>query len=153
MWRPPEEEHEVGHLLFELRRNALRYEKLRGRPLGVTSKIGELVAAQTLDLHLAPVDCDHDVVDANGARICVRSRLIDDLEETGPLCVNGLKFDADWDDVMLVLLDRRYDPVAIYRARRADLVSTEQKRQRSRKTRPAFSLNTFRSRSTQVWPK
>ena len=44
----------VREILAEVKRLAVEYYRLTGKPLGVTGEVAEYVAAETLNLNLAP---------------------------------------------------------------------------------------------------
>lgn len=56
---------------------ARRYRELTGKPLGVTGEIGEVLAAQLLDLQLADArQVGYDAVGPDGRRVQIKSRCI-----------------------------------------------------------------------------
>jgi hypothetical protein len=78
--------------------------------------------------------------------------VIQDATDLGPICVNGIRFDAVWDAVLLALLDRQYELLAIYRAERRDLEAVVRgPRFGKQANRHALSINTFRRAGVLVW--
>ena len=148
-------EHGLDHLISELRRLAAAYVLVRGRTLNVTNEVGELEAARRLGLTLMTErDTGHDAIGKDGARVCIRSRVVPDIADPGPICINGLKIGASWDAVVLVLLDPQYELLSIYRAERADLQrAMSASRNRKPSAKPAFSINTFVKCGRKVWPE
>lgn len=143
---------DADQLLFDLRRGAARYYEVRGRPLGITNAMGELAVAGALGIELVMERADHDGIGRDGALLCIRARVVQDATDIGLICVNGIRFDATWDAVLLALLDRHYELIAIYRADRLDLEAVVRGPRFGKETnRHALSINTFRKVGTMVW--
>jgi hypothetical protein len=145
---------QIEQLLTELRLLARMYARVRGRSLTLTNEIGELEAELRLLVQLMTArDLGHDAIDTDGSRVCIRSRVVPDLKDPGPICINGLKIGASWDAVVLVLLNAEYELLSIYRADRADLERAMRASHNRRRTeRPAFAIKTFVNAGRQVWP-
>jgi hypothetical protein len=130
------------------------YQELRGRMLVITNEIGELEAARCLGLELvAARDQGYDAVDGEGRKVCIRSRIVEDPRNPGPVCINGLRFSGPWDAIVLVLLDPKCELIEIHRAERSELEAA-MRRSRNRKPseRPAFAISTFVQCGRKVWP-
>jgi len=109
----------VGPLLRQARSVARRYKQATGRPLGITGEVAEYEAVRLLGLDICEVRqpgydaiCDH----GPNHRIQIKGRALA-AGKGGRLPRINLK--KEWDSVMLVLLDERYEPHAIYEAPRA----------------------------------
>ncbi|MGR3782088.1 MAG: hypothetical protein ACU0DT_12610 [Albimonas sp.] len=95
---------------------AIAFRKASGRPLGVAEGLGMVEAARVLGLTLAEPDAGHDAVDAAGRRLKLRVRGAGG-EVKGPLRLGPDK--AEWDAMVLVMLDPRYRAKAMFEADRA----------------------------------
>jgi len=145
-------ENDTDQLLIALRLGAARYCEHRGRPLGITNAVGEMAVAHALGIELMVERADHDGVGQDGELLCIRSRVVQDPTDLGPICVNGIRFDAAWDAVLLALLDRHYELLAIYRAERRDLEAVVRGPRFGKQTnRHALSVNTFQKIGVLVW--
>jgi hypothetical protein len=94
-------EPQEGDVLIEQVRDvALRYKAKTGKPLGVTGELGELVAAEALNLELAPArQAGWDAKDALGRRLQIKTRA---CNRTGMMASINLKH--EFDAVLLVIL-------------------------------------------------
>ena len=102
--------------LQQARMAAIAFRKASGRPLGVAEGLGMVEAARVLGLTLAEPDAGHDAVDAAGRRLKLRVRGAGG-EVKGPLRLGPDK--AEWDAMVLVMLDPRYRAKAMFEADRA----------------------------------
>jgi hypothetical protein len=120
----------------------------------LTNEVGELEAERQLRLQLVRArGKGHDALDKSEARICIRSRVVANVADPGPICINGIKLEGAWDAVVLVLLGKGYELRSIYRAERADLArAMKHSPNRKASARPAFSINTFLKYGRIVWP-
>lgn len=99
---------EIG-LALEMAKEAARMcRSLTGRPLGITGEVAEFEAARLLDLELADVrQAGHDAVRHDGGnrvRIQIKGRRIAGDAKPGQR-IGGIRFNHDWDRVLIVILD------------------------------------------------
>jgi len=140
------------NLVESIKRNAVEYYQLTGRPLGVTGEIAEFEAAKILDLELAEVrQAGYDAKDRNGEKIQIKGRCIIDKSKKGKR-LSGIKIDKEWDKVILVLLNKEYAPFEIYEASRPE-IEKEIKRpgSKSRNVKGALGISKFKSIGTLIW--
>ncbi|MDF2233917.1 hypothetical protein P2H44_15255 [Albimonas sp. CAU 1670] len=102
--------------LKQARMAALAFRKATGRPLGAAQGLGAAEAARLLGLTLAEPDANYDATDAAGRKLRLAVRGAKG-EATGPLRLG--KDEAEWQAVVLVMLDARYRAKAIFEADRA----------------------------------
>jgi hypothetical protein len=137
-----------------MRQSAKLYQELRGRMWVITNEIGELEAARCLGLELiVERDQGYDAVDSEGRKVCIRSRIVANPRNPGPVCINGLRFSGPWEAIVLVLLDPQCELVEIHRTERSDLEAAMlRSRNRKPSERPAFAISTFVQCGRKVWP-
>lgn len=118
--------YEVDRLMAEVRRLAVEYRETTGKTLPLTAELAVNDAVRLLDL--TPVNDPHAGFDATRThpdraeptRIVIKGRAIFDPERSG-LRIGQLRWDAPWDEVVVVLMDEAFAPVEIYAATREDL--------------------------------
>jgi hypothetical protein len=145
------------NVLSEVKRLAVRYRELTGRPLGVTGEVAEYEACRLLGLEPAPVrspgyDAIRHLDDGTAELVQIKGRCI--LPGAGrSQQIGGIKLGDKWDAVLLVLLDERLEATAIFRADRA-LVEEALRApgSRARNERGALSVAKFRQISEKLWP-
>lgn len=151
-----DDEHRLLELLGEAKRLAREYRELTDRPLGVTGEVAEYEAVRLLGLELAAVrQAGYDAIrnTANGQqRLQIKGRCILPGSKPGQR-LGGIKLDKEWDVVLLVLLDDRFEATAIYEADRpaieAALLAPGSK---SRNERGALAVSKFKSIGRKIWP-
>ena len=98
----------IKAIVAEVRPLAAEYYRLTGKPLGVTGEIAEYLAAQLLNLELAPARTDgYDAIrhDPNGpVRIQIKGRAFG-TDSSRSQRLGRIKPNAACDIVLLVLLD------------------------------------------------
>jgi hypothetical protein len=144
-------------VLAEVKRLAVRYRELTGRPLGVTGEVAEYEACRLLGLELAPVrspgyDAIRHLDDGTVELVQIKGRCI--LPGPGrSQQIGGINVVDRWDAVMLVLLDERLEATAIFRADRGSVEEALQAPgSRARNERGALSVARFRRIGEKVWP-
>jgi hypothetical protein len=143
---------EVGRLIRDSKRIAKDYQKVTGRPLGITGEVAEYEAARLLGLRLSGVrqpgyDASHD----DGRRIQIKGRVQFANSKPGQR-IGSIQLKYDWETVMLVLLDSDFEPVAIYEAQRSKVKEVlEAPGSRARNERGSMGVNKFRSIAELVW--
>lgn len=141
-------------LLSEIKSLAARYYATTGRPLGVTSEVGELEAAAKLDLTLASVRTP--LFDATshktGQRIQIKTRAVTAKDKYRGR-VPSIQCDGDFHTVVLVLIDKlSYEPLEIWEASRVAVKERLDKPgSKSRNVRRSMGVSQFKSIATLVW--
>ncbi|MBL26616.1 MAG: hypothetical protein CMM50_03565 [Rhodospirillaceae bacterium] len=145
----------VGDLLEQVRVLAAAYYEETGKPLGVTGEMGEYLAAKHLDLELAGArEPGYDAIGANGRRIQIKARVLPSGKRLTGQRLGAVTLDHACDSVLLVLMNERFEPVAMHEADspavEAALLSPGSK---ARNVRGALSIRKFMSIGRQVWPR
>jgi hypothetical protein len=145
---------EVGTIIRSAKRLANRYRTLTGRPLGITGEVAEYEAVRLLGLELAPVrQAGFDAVRKNGStveRFQVKGRCV--LSGKTGQRLGKIDLKKDWDGVFLVLLDKVFEPTAIYEARREDIKEALMRPgSKARNERGALSVSKFKSIGKLIW--
>lgn len=143
-------------LIAEAKRLAIDYYELTGRPLGITGEVAEYEATRLLNLVLAEVRAPgYDAIERTQAgvkRVQIKGR-----RRTSPKAAWGrmgaVDLTKEFDAVMLVLLDERYEAVEIWEAPRqvieAHLTAPGS---RARNERGQMATQAFVRLATKRWP-
>ena len=144
----------IGHLIVQAKRLAREYRELTGRPLGITGEVAEYEAARLLNLSLSDArQAGYDAVDAEGRRIQIKGRVVFKNTKTSQR-IGRIRLDHEWDELMLVLLDADFEPIAIYQAMRPEVeAALLAPGSRSRNERGALGISKFKSIGRLVWSK
>lgn len=145
---------EIGKVLDQARVAAVAYYELTGKPLGITGEVGEYEAARLLDLTLADARAPgYDATDTKGCWFQIKTRAIPRNARGKSQRLGSIKLDHDWDAVLLVLLDERFQPLEIWKAGRPEITAAIQAPgSRARNERGALAVSKFKSIGVQVWP-
>ncbi len=109
----------VEDVLARVKPLAVEYYRLTGKPLGVTSEIGEFEVARLLELELEPArNPGYDAKDPAGRRYQIIARSLDDPLRKGSEKTGALN-DKEWDAALLALMDRQFTVLEIWEADRA----------------------------------
>ena len=130
---------------------ARHYRNITSKPLGITGEVGEFLTADLMGLKLTEVrQPGYDAIANDGRRIQIKARCILPSSSGGRL--GSIKLDHKWDTVMLILMNRDFEPFSIYEAKRAvikrELIKPGSK---ARNERGALSINKFKSIASLVW--
>jgi hypothetical protein len=118
---PQDMQSDVMCVLREAKRLAKHYRELTGKPLGITGEVAEYEAARILGLRLTMArQAGYDAIeerDGREHRLQIKGRC------QLPGCKPGQRMGAidatkEFDGVLLVLLDERFEATAIYEADR-----------------------------------
>jgi hypothetical protein len=118
---PQDMQSDVMGVLCEAKRLAQHYRELTGKPLGITGEVAEYEAARILGLRLTMArQAGYDAIegrDGREHRLQIKGRC------QLPGCKPGQRMGAidvtkEFDGVLLVLLDERFEATAIYEADR-----------------------------------
>ncbi len=131
---------------------AVEYEAATGwkRKLGITAEVGEILACKQLGLKLL-MDVrtkGYDAIDRNGKQVQIKTRRSESEsspKDTGRLgSFSGHPFDY----ALLVVLDRRYQLVEIWRAESKDLQPLIKSQKRRNPT-----LCAFKRKASKIFPR
>lgn len=144
--------NKLDELVERIRGAAVEYRALTGRPLGVTGEIGEIEVARLLGYQLAPVRSPgYDAVDPKGRKLQVKTRCYGADAKPGQR-LGSIKLEAEWDAVLLVLLDEDLTALSIWEA---DREPVEQALlapgSRARNERGALAVAQFKKIGRLVW--
>jgi hypothetical protein len=133
---------------------AREYYQLTGKPLGITSEVAEYEAARILGIELTPArQAGYDGVemrDGAGRRVQIKGRVVQPTSTSQML--GRIDILKDWDSVVLVLMDDRYDATVIYEAERAAVIEAlVAPGSKARNERGALSVSKFRSIGVERW--
>jgi len=133
---------------------AKKYRLLTGKPLGITGEVGEFIAAELLHLELTNArNPGYDAVGSDGRRIQIKSRCILPQAKPGQR-MGKIRFDHDFDTLMLVLMNGDFEPLEIYEAKYSDVkFELEKEGSISRNVRGALGISKFKSISTILWSR
>ncbi len=144
----------LANVLADIKKLAIEYFELTGRPLGVTGEIGEFEAARLLNLKLAPVrEAGFDAQDASGRKLQIKARAFGGEGERRSQRVGAIKINHQWDAVLLVLMNGKFETQSIYEADRTPIVlAITAPGSRARNERGALAVSKFKAIGKQVWP-
>ena len=142
----------IEAVLERAKKVGAEYYRLTGKPLGVTAEVGEYLAAKHLGLKLAKVrEAGYDAIGADGRLVQIKSRVTEDGKKKGR--VSAIRLDHEWDTVVFVLMDRYFEPKAMYEAdRKAVEEALLKPGSKARNERGQLSITTFIKNSDKVWP-
>lgn len=141
-------------ILERARQAAIDYYNLTGKPLGITGEIGEYLIAKLLGLDLADARSPgFDATDDKGRKIQIKARSIPGNKKLTGQRLGSIRLDHEWDSVMVILLNEKFEPQAIFEADRGPLETALTKPgSKARNERGALSITKFKSIGRQVWP-
>ncbi|MCF6283124.1 MAG: hypothetical protein L3J28_13140 [Candidatus Polarisedimenticolaceae bacterium] len=146
----------VDKLIAQARQLAADYRRTMGKPLpGISNEIAEHDAIRLLKLEPKPEgEMGYDAINPrkNNCRIQIKSRTIFDETKTGQR-IGQIKMEQEWDSVVLVLMNKEYEPYEIYEAKRDDLEESANKSSSNRAKRGALSIARFKIIGHLVWTK
>ncbi len=150
--------YSLEKLISETRRIARDYKRATGKPLGgVSAEIALFDACHHLDLEPVPAGTPggHDAVGRGrreGLKVLIKGRTIFDESKSGQR-IGQLKMDADWDIVVLVLMDENFEPFEMYEADREEIEEANAGSQSKRARRGAMSVAKFKAIGRLVWTR
>lgn len=144
----------LKRLINEAKKLAKEYRTLTGRPLGITGEVGELCAAEILNLKLSDARCPgYDAIGHDGRRIQIKTRCLLPGAKPGQR-LGKIKLDHPWDSVILILLDEDFEPISIHEAKRDDVeAALLAPGSKARNERGALGLSKFKSISARIWSR
>jgi len=143
-------------VLRDVKLLAREYYDLTGRPLGVTAEVAEYEAARLLGVKLSPVrQSGYDATRATRGGeqyLQIKGRCVLPGSKSGQR-VGAIALDKRWDAVLLVLLDKEYEPIAIHEADRSSVArALMAPSSRARNERGQLSVSKFKAIGHKVWP-
>lgn len=148
--------YSVEKLMAETRRLAAEYREATGKPLAVSGELASYDACRLLGLEPAPQGASgFDAVgqgEREGLRVQIKGRAVFDEGRSGHR-IGQLKLGQDWDVLVLVLMDARFEPVEIYEAERETVEDALQEREGSRGRRGAMSVARFKNIARLAWTR
>ena len=144
----------IGSVLERARQAAIDYYRITGKPLGITGEYGEYIAAERLELELAQArTAGYDATDKAGRRIQIKARSIPSDKKLVGQRLGSIRLDQEWDIVLLVVMNERFEVRWIYEAERGAIeAALKAPGSKARNERGALSLTKFKSIGRQVWP-
>jgi hypothetical protein len=116
----------VMRVLADAKRVARDYHALTGKPLGITGEVAEYEAARILGVELTEVrTAGYDAIErVSGTvkRLQVKGRCLQSNPKPGQR-LGSIRFDHEWDAVLMVLLDNEFDALEIWEAQRPDVMA------------------------------
>jgi hypothetical protein len=152
-----EREVAVKALVHVAKALAAQYYLVTGKPLGVTGEVAEVEAAEKLGLSLAVARTAYFDAYRETAgqveRFQIKGRAVDPQDRYRGR-TPAIKCDGDYDQVLLVLLDRTtYDVLEILQASRTEVARRlDEPGSRSRNERKSMGISQFKSIADRVWP-
>lgn len=148
--------YNLTKLMDETRRIASEYRASTGSTLPVSSELAKFDAIHLLGLRAS--DGTERAVDAwmptpNGElKVQVKARVLFRDDKSG-YRVGQLNMDADWDVLLLVLMNEKYETTAIHRVDRTRLLNEMKNNKSSGKnSRGALSVKKFIAIAQLCWP-
>ncbi len=128
---------------------------MTGKPLGITGEVAEYEAARVLGVKLTPArQAGYDAVetiDGTVRKLQIKGRcILDDSKRSQTL--GKIRLDKEWDAVLMVVLDKNFDAVAIYQAERAAVeTALGAPGSKARNERGAMAVSKFKSIGKLRW--
>ena len=147
----------VMELLAYAKKLATRYRDLTGKPLAITGEVAEYEAARVLGISLTPPrQAGYDATEVrNGEtiRLQIKGRCVIDGSKTGQR-MGSIDVAKEFDAVLLVLLDERFEATMIYEATRAAVIEVlTAPGSKARNERGSLGLSKFKSIATVRWTR
>lgn len=148
-------ERELSAVLEDVRRLAIEYYRVTGRPLGCTGELAEYAAAKALNLKLSAVrsagfDAE-GLIDGVIQKIQIKGRRYEHKKRSGQQ-IGKIDLRQPFDSVILVLMDAEYQPTEMHVAQRAEIEQALTKSgSKARNERGALSVSKFRSLGKCIW--
>ncbi|WP_424942432.1 hypothetical protein [Aliiroseovarius crassostreae] len=143
-------------ILEEVKALAVEYYAATGKPLGVTGEIAEGEAARLLGLELADARMPGFDAVRQGARGPEKIQIKGRWKRAGKNWgrVSKINTDAEFDMVMLVLMDGPYEVFQIWEACRADVIARlDAPGSKARNERRSMGVSQFKTIATLVWAR
>lgn len=147
-------DNELQEILAAAKDIAVRFKKLTGKPLGITGEIAEFSAAKLLDLKLSDArQAGYDAIDRAGRKVQIKGRCLPERPGPGQR-LGSIRLDHEWDSVLLVLLDERFEVIEMWEAERQSVEEAIlAPGSKARNERGALAVTKFKSIGKKVWPQ
>jgi hypothetical protein len=144
-------------LLGKAKKLARKYYELTGKPLGVTGEVAEYEAARILGIQLTPArQAGYDAIEIIGKfkkKLQIKGRCLQKNPKPGQR-LGPIKIDKDWDAVLMVLLDYKFEATEIYEAKRSAIIAAlAEPGSKMRNERGALGVSKFKSIGILRWKK
>ncbi|MBN8520486.1 MAG: hypothetical protein J0L77_01125 [Alphaproteobacteria bacterium] len=153
-----ERKEKLEAIIPDIKKLAVEYYRLTGKPLGVTGEIAELTAAKILKLELATArtkgyDAIRRSTTGKEERIQIKGRALEKKPKSGQR-LSRIKTNAPCDYVQFVELDiSTFDLRGIWEAPYKKIVELLERPGSSARAKGALGLQTFKKNAVQIWPK
>ena len=146
---------EMGAILGKVKKLAISYKKLTGKPLGITGEVAEYTAASILKLKLCEArQSGYDAtkrVKGKEIKIQIKGRCIPDKSPSSQR-VGSIQLKKEWDRVVLVLLNQKFELLEIYQAERNEITQALTKKgSKARNVKGQLGVAKFKAIGTRVW--
>jgi hypothetical protein len=150
-------EQRIMEILHEVKKLGQEYRSLTGKPLGITGEVAEYEAARILNLHLTTArQAGYDAIErtkGSGRKIQIKGRCVLENSKRSQR-VGRIKVDAEFDAVLLVLLDQNFDATVIYEAERGPVIAALMAPgSKARNEKGALAVSKFKAISRVRWKK
>jgi len=148
--------YKLDKLMDETRRLAAEYRRSTGTTLPVSAELAKFDAISLLGLRSpeepeSGVDALRDS-EQGVERIQIKGRVIFDPKKTGQR-IGQLNIDANWDVVLLVMMNEDYQSTAIYSVSKPHLLTVLAEQQDGKNNaRGALSVKKFQAIAEHIWP-
>jgi hypothetical protein len=144
-------------ILHAVKKLGQEYRSLTGKPLGITGEVAEYEAARILNLELtAARQAGYDAIErSNGCarKLQIKGRCVLENSKRSQR-VGRIKVDAEFDAVLLVLLDQNFDATVIYEADRAPVIAAlTAPGSKARNEKGALAVSKFKAISRVKWQR
>ena len=139
-------------ILEDVKKLAIEYYELTGKPLGVTGEVAEYMAAETLNLKLCEARSEgYDAYCSEGRKIQIKGRRKAAGKTWGR--VPSINTNKEFDLVQLVLIDANYNLLEIWEASREAIIATLDKPgSKARNERRSMAVTKFKQIGTLLYP-
>ncbi|MBL4854562.1 MAG: hypothetical protein JKY25_10035 [Robiginitomaculum sp.] len=143
-------------VLADVKKLAVEYYKISGKPLGVTGEIAEYAAAECLGIELAEARMPgYDAIQKKNGyikKIQIKGRWKLVGRNWGR--VSSINTDKEFDTVMLVLMSGAYEVDEIWEAERDKIILfLDKPGSKARNERRSMGVSQFKSIGNLVWPR
>ena len=147
----------IGEVLGSAKSVAKEYQHLTGKPLGITGEVAEYEAARILRLELSGArKPGYDAIRREGnkeIKIQIKGRRLPSDAKPGQR-MGSIRFNYEWDAVLLVLLDEDFEPVEMYEAERSAIEEAlAEPGSKARNVRGSLAVSKFRAISKLAWSR
>jgi hypothetical protein len=154
-YKPPAAQERVLAVLADAKRLAREFYRLTSKPLGITGEVAEYEAARVLGIQLTPArQAGYDAIEeiqGRVRRLQIKGRYLPRGAKRSQQ-IGSIDITKEFDSVLLVLLDERYDAFEIYEAdREAVMTALAAPGSRARNERNALSISKFKSIGRMRW--